>query len=609
MAGPLGAHPRAAATSRGAPNHPRASRCATAFHAKRHLSCHRRCARPRPSQRRRSRRRRPATHRAPTAPARARPRRRPRRPARPQRAGERARVASRREADVDLDHRDRVERRHHELGRLHRAHERARQDVRRLAVVPAQPVAERARLLPAVRREVTVRVAQVERLVDRLGMADQEHLHAPNPSTISAGEARTAPPPLRSCARSHRRRRDRPPDRAVEMAPPLGRGRAADPSTDPQGAGRDPARRSPATPIRSLSSIDSTPRSPARQQQPGQRIHAVLDRSSGVPPAPRRCRGRRLAVRDVELERADAIFGVAGDAAPVEHVRRGSWRSRCAARSTGWSRAVYPTSVPPRSRLFARRSASGCCSSRPPQNMTRARPRWPMLRDRARCPDRRRASSRTRPRRRRSGVGATPRWLVQLLPWTPVEAGVYRVNQALDDEVRRQVQPRRRARSCPLAFSRLRDEAARVRADARCTTTIEVAHAHLRPVPQPDGSGEGAARRSRSRSSRRSRRDELVNNGATACSTTSTTRHAHQAAQRRADARRSRRADRDGVEGAGVLPRAPAGDRGVRSRVHAPRRAAADGDAVRLAVPHLARPAARPVRQAARSRARRPTSC
>ena len=47
-----------------------------------------------------------------------------------------------------------------------------------------------------------------------------------------------------------------------------------------------------------------------------------------------------------------------------------------------------------------------------------------------------------------------------------------------------------------------------------------------------------------------------------------------------------------GLEGAGVLPRAPARDRGVRARVHAPRRAAADGDAVRLAVPHLARPAA-----------------
>lgn len=30
--------------------------------------------------------------------------------------------------------------------------------------------------------------------------------------------------------------------------------------------------------------------------------------------------------------------------------------------------------------------------------------------------------------------GATPRWLTQMLPWTPVEAGVYRVNQAIDDD-------------------------------------------------------------------------------------------------------------------------------------------------------------------------------
>src|SRR3954465_15345614 len=29
-------------------------------------------------------------------------------------------------------------------------------------------------------------------------------------------------------------------------------------------------------------------------------------------------------------------------------------------------------------------------------------------------------------------VGSTPRWLVQLLPWTPVEAGVYRVNRGVD---------------------------------------------------------------------------------------------------------------------------------------------------------------------------------
>src|SRR5690242_20753172 len=29
-------------------------------------------------------------------------------------------------------------------------------------------------------------------------------------------------------------------------------------------------------------------------------------------------------------------------------------------------------------------------------------------------------------------IGSTPRWLVQLLPWTPVEAGVYRLNRVID---------------------------------------------------------------------------------------------------------------------------------------------------------------------------------
>src|SRR6476620_7226318 len=32
-------------------------------------------------------------------------------------------------------------------------------------------------------------------------------------------------------------------------------------------------------------------------------------------------------------------------------------------------------------------------------------------------------------------VGITPRWLVQLLPWTPVEAGVYRLNRVIDDKL------------------------------------------------------------------------------------------------------------------------------------------------------------------------------
>jgi hypothetical protein len=32
-------------------------------------------------------------------------------------------------------------------------------------------------------------------------------------------------------------------------------------------------------------------------------------------------------------------------------------------------------------------------------------------------------------------VGVTPRWLVQLMPWVPVEAGVYRLNRVVDDKL------------------------------------------------------------------------------------------------------------------------------------------------------------------------------
>src|SRR5829696_5488575 len=31
-------------------------------------------------------------------------------------------------------------------------------------------------------------------------------------------------------------------------------------------------------------------------------------------------------------------------------------------------------------------------------------------------------------------IGSTPRFLTQLLPWTPVEAGVYRLNRVINDK-------------------------------------------------------------------------------------------------------------------------------------------------------------------------------
>lgn len=48
--------------------------------------------------------------------------------------------------------------------------------------------------------------------------------------------------------------------------------------------------------------------------------------------------------------------------------------------------------------------------------------------------------------------GASPRWLVQMIPWVPVEAGVYRVNQALDDKFAVKCSPEH-GEELPIGFS------------------------------------------------------------------------------------------------------------------------------------------------------------
>src|SRR5688572_9219896 len=69
--------------------------------------------------------------------------------------------------------------------------------------------------------------------------------------------------------------------------------------------------------------------------------------------------------------------------------------------------------------------------------------------------------------------GASPRWLVQLLPWTPVEAGVYRVNQALDDDFSIRCSPEP-GEALPVGFSDY-DAQPREYILNSVTTTIEVA--------------------------------------------------------------------------------------------------------------------------------------
>lgn len=68
--------------------------------------------------------------------------------------------------------------------------------------------------------------------------------------------------------------------------------------------------------------------------------------------------------------------------------------------------------------------------------------------------------------------GQTPRWLTQMIPWTPVEAGVYRVNQALDDKFAHTCSPAQ-GEELPVGFSDYEPNP-REYVLTSVTTTIEV---------------------------------------------------------------------------------------------------------------------------------------
>jgi len=107
-------------------------------------------------------------------------------------------------------------------------------------------------------------------------------------------------------------------------------------------------------------------------------------------------------------------------------------------------------------------------------------------------------------------VGATPRWLVQLLPWTPVEAGVYRVNRVLDKKFAVECSPDDEA-TLPLAVIDYADKP-REYTLSTVTTTIEV-HTRISdlfrsPMDQVKEQLTVAVERIKEK-----QEDELVNNG------------------------------------------------------------------------------------------------
>ena len=138
----------------------------------------------------------------------------------------------------------------------------------------------------------------------------------------------------------------------------------------------------------------------------------------------------------------------------------------------------------------------------------------------------------------------TPRWLVQLLQWMPVEAGIYRVNRVKDASQRRgRLLRPADERELPADLRRLRGEAARVHAQ-RGHDGARRAHARLRPLQQPARPDHASSSGSRSRRSRSGRRASSSTTRSTACCTTWRRDAAIKTRTRRADARRSRRAAR-----------------------------------------------------------------
>jgi hypothetical protein len=108
-------------------------------------------------------------------------------------------------------------------------------------------------------------------------------------------------------------------------------------------------------------------------------------------------------------------------------------------------------------------------------------------------------------------VGSTPRWLVQLLPWTPVEAGVYRINRVVNSKFAVECSPDDTA-PLPVAVIDYADKP-REYTLSSVTTTVEV-HTRISdlfrsPYDQVKEQLTIAVERVKEK-----QEDELVNNGA-----------------------------------------------------------------------------------------------
>ena len=191
----------------------------------------------------------------------------------------------------------------------------------------------------------------------------------------------------------------------------------------------------------------------------------------------------------------------------------------------------------------------------------------------------------------------TPRWLVHCLQWVPVEAGIYRRNRVKDASSVAVDCSGRDERGLPETFVDYEENPREYMLSA-VNTVLDV-HTRVSDLYSSPYNQIGEQLRLTIETIKERQESELINNAEYGLLHNVAPSMRISTAHRRADARRSGRADRPGLEGAGVLPGPSRGDRRLRPRMHVSRRAAANRHPVRLAVPHLAGDPADPVRQAA----------
>ena len=181
----------------------------------------------------------------------------------------------------------------------------------------------------------------------------------------------------------------------------------------------------------------------------------------------------------------------------------------------------------------------------------------------------------------------TPRWLTHLLQWVPVEAGIYRVNRVKDDSASRSTARPATSASCPQTFVDYEENPREYMLSA-VTTVLDV-HTRVSDLYSSPYDQIREQLRLTIETSRSARRASSSTTRSTACSTTwRPSSGSRRAAARPRPTISTSCLSRVWKEPAFFLAH-PAGHRGLRARVHAARRAAAHGDAVRLPVPHLAR--------------------